>query len=98
MHNKAFLADNQAAIVGGRNIGNEYFGAGTGALFSDLDVLVIGRVISDISRNFDIYWNSELSVPIRHVVQYKNSSTLKNTVKKISHPQIGRASWRERVV
>ena len=85
MHNKAFLADNQAAIVGGRNIGNEYFGAGTGALFSDLDVLVIGRVISDISRNFDIYWNSELSVPIRHVVQYRNSSMLKNTLKRISH-------------
>src|SRR5690625_5311360 len=86
MHNKAILARNQAAIVGGRNISNEYFGAGTGALFSVLHVLVIGRVISDISRNFDIYWNSELSVPIRHVVQYKNSSTLKNKVKMISHP------------
>src|SRR5690625_5773065 len=86
MHNNAFLADNQAAIVGGRNIGNEYFGAGTGGLFSDLDVLVIGRVISAISRSFDIYCNSVLSVSICHVVRYKNSSTLKNTVKKISHP------------
>ena len=24
MHNKAFIADNQAAIVGGRNIGDEF--------------------------------------------------------------------------
>lgn len=85
MHNKSFLTDNQAAIVGGRNIGNEYFGAGTGALFSDLDVLVIGRVVSEISGHFDIYWNSEFSVPIRHVVQHKNNNSLKNTLKSIRH-------------
>ena len=28
MHNKSFTADNQATIVGGRNVGDEYFGAG----------------------------------------------------------------------
>ncbi|MBJ6136324.1 phospholipase D-like domain-containing protein [Marinobacter litoralis] len=44
MHNKSFNADNQAAIVGGRNIADEYFGAGSGALFADLDVLAIGPV------------------------------------------------------
>ena len=42
MHNKSFTADNQATIVGGRNIGDEYFGAGSGTLFADLDVLAIG--------------------------------------------------------
>ncbi len=36
MHNKSFIADNQAAIVGGRNVGDEYFEAGTGQLFADL--------------------------------------------------------------
>ena len=42
MHNKSFTADNQATIVGGRNIGNEYFGAGAGVAFADLDVLAVG--------------------------------------------------------
>src|SRR4029453_1017644 len=27
MHNKSFIADGQVAIVGGRNIGDEYYGA-----------------------------------------------------------------------
>ena len=39
MHNKSFTADNQATVVGGRNIADEYFGAGTGLTFADLDVL-----------------------------------------------------------
>ncbi len=49
MHNKSFLADGQASIVGGRNVGNEYFGATDGVLFADLDVLVIGPVVRDIA-------------------------------------------------
>ncbi|RMJ02883.1 putative cardiolipin synthase YwiE [Marinobacter litoralis] len=52
MHNKSFNADKQAAIVGGRNIANEYFGAGSGALFADLDVLAIGPVVeSEFLKN-----------------------------------------------
>ncbi|MBR9870260.1 MAG: phospholipase D family protein [Gammaproteobacteria bacterium] len=58
MHNKSFNADNQAAIVGGRNIADEYFGAGSGALFADLDVLAIGPVVNELSRDFDRYWAS----------------------------------------
>jgi len=30
MHNKSFIVDNQVAVVGGRNVGDEYFGAGAG--------------------------------------------------------------------
>jgi cardiolipin synthase C len=56
MHNKSFTVDNQATILGGRNIGNEYFEA-------DLDVLVIGPVVEDVSTAFDRYWNSELAYP-----------------------------------
>lgn len=58
MHNKALIADGQAAIVGGRNIGDMYFGADPDVDFADLDVLAAGPVAQDVSRAFDDYWNS----------------------------------------
>jgi putative cardiolipin synthase len=68
MHNKAFIADNQAAIVGGRNIGNEYFGAGTEVPFKDLDVIAIGAAVRDVSAEFDLYWNSASAYPAAPIV------------------------------
>ncbi len=59
MHNKAFIADGAAAIVGGRNIGNEYFAVGDEPSYLDLDVLGVGKVVSDTAAIFDQYWNSE---------------------------------------
>ncbi|WP_239496322.1 phospholipase D family protein [Salinicola peritrichatus] len=64
MHNKSFIADNQAAIIGGRNIGDEYFGATDGVLFADLDVMAVGAVVPDVSRDFDLYWASESAYPV----------------------------------
>ena len=64
MHNKMFVADNQAGVVGGRNIGDEYFGAREGVNFADLDLLAVGPVVQDLSRSFDGYWNSEWAYPI----------------------------------
>jgi putative cardiolipin synthase len=63
MHNKSFTVDNQIAILGGRNIGNEYFEADPDLAFADLDVLVIGQEVRDVSYAFDLYWNSELAYP-----------------------------------
>lgn len=68
MHNKSFTADNQASIVGGRNIGNEYFGSPQGVLFADLDVLALGPAVQDISQDFDRYWASASAYPIEHIV------------------------------
>ena len=53
MHNKSFTADNQATIVGGRNVGDEYFGADSPVAFADLDVLAAGSVVRDVSAGFD---------------------------------------------
>ncbi len=64
MHNKSLTADNKATIVGGRNIGDEYFGATNGVLFADLDVLCVGPVVNKVSSDFDRYWASESSYPI----------------------------------
>jgi putative cardiolipin synthase len=61
MHNKAFIVDSQVAIVGGRNIGDEYFEAATGTNFGDMDLLALGPIVSDVSHSFDLYWNSDLA-------------------------------------
>ncbi|MFO7688385.1 MAG: phospholipase D family protein [Desulfobacterales bacterium] len=63
MHNKSFTVDNQVTILGGRNIGNEYFEADPDLAFADLDVLVIGPEVREVSYAFDLYWNSELAYP-----------------------------------
>lgn len=68
MHNKSFTADSQASIVGGRNIGNEYFGNPQGVLFADLDVLTAGPVVHDIAQDFDRYWASLSAYPIERIV------------------------------
>ena len=64
MHNKAYIADNALAIVGGRNIGDAYFGVDSVANFRDLDLAIVGPAVRDISHSFDTYWNSEWAVPV----------------------------------
>ncbi|MEP2777160.1 MAG: phospholipase D family protein [Luteolibacter sp.] len=65
MHNKVFAADNQMAIVGGRNIGDVYFGRHHEHNFRDLDLIVAGPAVRDVTRNFDLYWNSHWAMPVR---------------------------------
>ncbi len=68
MHNKLWIADNAAAVAGGRNLGDEYFEARDENNFADLDVLAAGPVVQDVSRGFDEYWNSAWAVPIEAFV------------------------------
>ncbi|HTT13168.1 MAG TPA: phospholipase D family protein [Burkholderiaceae bacterium] len=83
MHNKSFTADNQVAIVGGRNIGDEYLGADSPVEFADLDVLVAGAVVHDISAEFDAYWNSESAYPVASIIHGAQAAT----------PEQVRAAW-----
>ncbi len=76
MHNKSFTADNQATIVGGRNIGDEYFGATEGMLFVDLDVLAVGPVVTEVSTEFDRYWASASSYPVGHLLPRPDAAAL----------------------
>jgi cardiolipin synthase C len=69
MHNKSFTADNQVTIIGGRNVGDEYFGAGQNLQFVDLDVMAIGDVVEDVSQDFDRYWASDSAYPAGRVLQ-----------------------------
>ena len=68
MHNKMFVADNAVAIVGGRNLGETYFGQSNGVNFVDIDMLAAGRMASDLSRSFDQYWNNPLAYPVQSLV------------------------------
>lgn len=74
MHNKSFTADNSVTIVGGRNIGDEYFGATDGVLFADLDVMAIGPVVDSVSQDFDHYWASLSSYPLELIVSRKDDA------------------------
>jgi cardiolipin synthase C len=67
MHNKAFIMDNTYAIIGGRNIGDEYFGVSAEVNFRDLDVLTAGPIVKNISDSFDVFWNSEWAIPIASI-------------------------------
>lgn len=64
MHNKSFTVDGIATVIGGRNIGAEYFAAREDMNFGDLDVLGFGPVAHDAGSAFDDYWNSEAAVPV----------------------------------
>jgi putative cardiolipin synthase len=64
MHNKLFVADNAIMVMGGRNLGDEYFGLHNEMDYLDLDVLVAGPLTQEASSHFDSYWNSEWAVPL----------------------------------
>ncbi|KGM54029.1 cardiolipin synthase [Lysobacter arseniciresistens ZS79] len=64
MHNKAWIADGRVAVIGGRNIGEEYFEASDAVNFHDLDLLLFGPAVDDASAIFDAFWNSAAAVPI----------------------------------
>ena len=69
MHSKTYTVDNQVSIVGGRNIGDEYFDADKNVAFADLDAMTIGPVVADVSDEFDQYWNNRHSYPITTLIE-----------------------------
>jgi len=71
MHNKLWLADNSMAIVGGRNLGDEYFDAEPNLNFTDIDLLGVGPVAEQLGHSFDQYWNSALSKPIEQFMSHR---------------------------
>lgn len=64
MHNKIFMADGAVAVLGGRNIGDDYFGMDPDFNFLDLDVLTVGQGAIEAGAAFDEYWNSINAIPI----------------------------------
>lgn len=82
MHNKSFITDNKIAVVGGRNIGDEYFGGSKETNFTDFDIMLMGPVVNQISQEFDLYWNSDRSFPIEDVIQDEITKADRDKVQK----------------
>lgn len=83
MHNKSFTADNQATIIGGRNVGDDYFSGAGGVLFADLDALAIGEVVPDVSDDFDRFWNSASSYPLENMTSDMAENRRRTVMKSI---------------
>jgi cardiolipin synthase C len=63
MHNKLLVVDNSVALIGGRNIGNQYFQMDPESQFADDDVFSVGPIVQQLSATFDEFWNSTHSIP-----------------------------------
>jgi putative cardiolipin synthase len=84
MHNKAWIVDGRLAVVGGRNIGDEYFDADSRVNFRDLDMLLLGPAVTDASRIFDTFWNSSAAVPIE-ALNPQTPDNLHKLVDRLTH-------------
>lgn len=80
MHNKSFTVDGALSIVGGRNIGDEYFDLADDINFRDRDVLVSGPVVNDIQTSFGQYWNSRWSYPVNLLTDDDTSDKIPNVL------------------
>jgi putative cardiolipin synthase len=69
MHNKLFIADNAAAVAGGRNMADDYVVNASGRNFIDMDAFVAGPVVRALSDEFDHYWNSEVVYPLQSIAR-----------------------------
>lgn len=76
MHNKTFTADNQISLIGGRNMSNQYYNVSDSYQFSDVDVMLVGQAVDDITHSFDEYWNHSYAYPVRNIVNH-NTYTLR---------------------
>lgn len=71
MHNKSFTVDGSVAILGGRNLADEYFTASDEVSFGDLDVVFAGESVREVQQAFDLYWNDSLSYNIELLTDYR---------------------------
>ena len=89
MHNKSFTVDNSVTVIGGRNIGDDYFGATGGILKQDLDLVAVGDVVNEVSTDFDKYWVSQSAYPIENIIKTSQTtqySTAEYLPAQVSNP------------
>lgn len=93
MHNKAWIADGRVAVVGGRNVGTEYFDAHDETNFRDLDLLLFGPAVEQASEIFDTFWNSDAVVPIAQLNR-KSKRQIQNVLAQIKEEARGETARR----
>jgi putative cardiolipin synthase len=75
MHNKSMVIDNRVAIIGGRNLADDYFGLGEAGNFRDMEIIAAGPIVQNISSSFDKYWNDQWSFPARQILDDRKSTS-----------------------
>jgi len=90
MHNKLLIADGALAMVGGRNISDEYFARNPVANFIDLDAIAAGRVVPQLAMHFDRYWNSDESFPVSYFSSSRDPGVYSGLLEKLLPPNAGR--------
>ena len=82
MHNKLLAVDGAVAVVGGRNVGDEYYGLGREMNFADADLLVTGAVLATLGEDFDRYWNSEVVCDVDHWQRLRRDAAALDTLRE----------------
>ena len=85
MHNKLMVADNAIGLIGGRNIGDQYFQIDPNAQYADDDVFAAGPIARKLSATFDEYWNSDLSIPAEALADEKSPSSALHQEREALH-------------
>ena len=80
MHNKVMVVDNHVAIIGGRNLADEYFGFHPEANFRDMELLLGGPIVQKISTSFDSYFNDQWSFPVDRVSHAQAQPVSRNSI------------------
>ncbi len=87
MHNKLLVVDNAIALIGGRNIGDQYFQLDPESQFADDDVFAAGPIAQQLSATFDEYWNSGLSIPAGALSRKQSSHAALTEHREVSNEQ-----------
>lgn len=71
-HRKLFIVDGKEAILGGRNIGDEYFDLHETYNYHDRDIWVKGSIVRAMRDSFEAYWNSNVTIdpPTPQIFKY----------------------------
>lgn len=87
MHNKLLVVDNAIALIGGRNIGDQYFQIAPESQFADDDIFAAGPIVQQLSATFDEYWNSALSIPTQALSSKQSSHATLTEHREVSKEQ-----------
>jgi putative cardiolipin synthase len=83
MHNKLLVVDNAIGLVGGRNIGDQYFQVDPDSQFGDDDVFTAGPIARQLSDTFDEFWNCAMAIPVRGLANGNQTGAALETYRKI---------------
>ena len=83
MHNKMMVVDNSIALIGGRNVGDEYFQIDPKTQFADDDVFAAGPLVKELSATFDEFWKSDMAIPVRALAEATASDVALAAYRKV---------------